>query len=248
MDTIPEAPQSSLTPKQAAFCREYLVDLNATQAAIRAGYSERTARQAGAENLSKPDIRREIKRLIEERAERTEITAERVLRELAALALYDPGKLGAAMIKGPEDIEKLPDELRRGVVGWGWDRAGNFVLKLASKTQPLDLLGQHLGLWKSKVEITGPDGGPVALTGPQRPDSEAVAEWSAAFMEGWQGYLAETGEAVPFDGEAALKMAHLVGRMAAGEVFTLSAGKMGAGFAMSAAVRAKLIAETSRTD
>lgn len=152
---------SALSEKQAAFCREYLVDLNATKAAIRAGYSAKTAKQTGSENLSKPDIRNEIKRLIEERSKRTEITAERVLEELGRLALYDPGEIGAAGISSPRDIEKLPEDLRRAIVGWAWDRDGNFVVKLAAKTQPLDLLGQHLGLWKNRFEITGANGGPI---------------------------------------------------------------------------------------
>lgn len=68
-----------MTPKQSAFVNEYLIDLNATQAAIRAGYSEKTARQTAAENLSKPDIAEAVQKAMNERAERTEITADYVL-------------------------------------------------------------------------------------------------------------------------------------------------------------------------
>ena len=75
-----------MTAKQERFVQEYLVDLNATQAALRAGYSEKTARSIGAENLSKPDIEKAIADALEARRLRTEITQDRVLEELAAIA------------------------------------------------------------------------------------------------------------------------------------------------------------------
>lgn len=74
-----------LTPKQEAFIQEYLVDLNATQAAIRAGYSKRTAYRTGADNLKKPQIATAIAKAKVERAKRVEITADRVLEELARI-------------------------------------------------------------------------------------------------------------------------------------------------------------------
>jgi len=74
-----------LTPKQEAFVQEYLVDLNATQAAIRAGYSKRTAYRTGADNLKKPQIATAIAKAKVERAKRVEITADRVLEELARI-------------------------------------------------------------------------------------------------------------------------------------------------------------------
>ncbi len=78
--------EGRLTAKQDRFVEEYLVDLNATQAALRAGYSEKTARSIGAENLSKPDIEKAIADALEARRLRTEITQDRVLEELAAIA------------------------------------------------------------------------------------------------------------------------------------------------------------------
>ena len=82
----------ALTAKQAAFVKEYLVDLNATQAAIRAGYSERSAYSIGQENLCKPEIQAAIQEEVKKRSERTEITADMVLREFAKLAFFDPRK------------------------------------------------------------------------------------------------------------------------------------------------------------
>ncbi|WP_213469940.1 terminase small subunit, partial [Paenibacillus dendritiformis] len=75
----------ALTAKQKAFVQEYLIDLNATQAAIRAGYSAKTARKIGQENLTKPDIQKAIQEAMDARAKRTEITADRVLQELAKI-------------------------------------------------------------------------------------------------------------------------------------------------------------------
>ena len=87
-----------LTAKQERFCTEYIIDLNATQAAIRAGYSSKTANRIASENLSKPDIQRKIQELQQERAERTEITQDKVLKELAGIgfAPITKGKIKAA--------------------------------------------------------------------------------------------------------------------------------------------------------
>jgi phage terminase small subunit len=76
-----------LTPKQAAFVAEYLVDLNATQAAIRAKFSERTAEQIGHQLLKKTSVAAAIEAALAARSKRTEITADQVLRELARVGL-----------------------------------------------------------------------------------------------------------------------------------------------------------------
>ncbi|MNM44922.1 Terminase small subunit [compost metagenome] len=83
----------ALTAKQKLFVQEYLIDLNATQAAIRAGYSERTARKIGQENLTKPDIQAAIQEAQNQRAERTEITADMVLQRWWDIATADPNQL-----------------------------------------------------------------------------------------------------------------------------------------------------------
>ena len=82
-----------LTDKQAAFVQEYLVDLNATQAAIRAGYSQATAGSIGHENLTKPEIVDAIAEAQLARAERVQITADQVLRELVDIATTDANEL-----------------------------------------------------------------------------------------------------------------------------------------------------------
>ena len=73
---------TKLTDKQDLFCKEYLLDLNATQSAIRAGYSEKTAQQIGSENLSKPVIQETIKEYMAKRADKLDLTAEGVLQDI----------------------------------------------------------------------------------------------------------------------------------------------------------------------
>ncbi len=156
------------------FVREYLVDLNATQAAIRAGYSEATAKEIGAENLSKPAIRALVDKALRERSQATGITGERVLQEISRMAFYEiadvmieiegveveinstpDGKLYG--LRGPTDIRALPENVRRAIVGYGWDKAGNFTVKLADKSKALDQLARHLSLYNDKLEVTGID-------------------------------------------------------------------------------------------
>ncbi|MDY2987983.1 MAG: terminase small subunit, partial [Peptoniphilus sp.] len=87
----------ALNKKQKRFVEEYLIDLNATQAAIRAGYSPKTAKEIGSENLTKPNIKSEIDKAIAERSKRTGINADRILQEL--------GKLGFVNIADVVDLE-----------------------------------------------------------------------------------------------------------------------------------------------
>jgi phage terminase small subunit len=173
----------ALTPKQQRFVQEYLVDLNATQAAIRAGYSARAANTNGPRMLVDAGIAAAIAEAQKARGERTGITADRVLTELARLAFADGRRLyrpdgtlklphewdddTAASVAGVETQEQLgredgdtPVVLTRKVKRW--DKKGS-----------LELLGRHLGLFKDKVEVSGPGGGPIQLTDAQR--AEAVA-------------------------------------------------------------------------
>lgn len=170
-----------LTPKQARFVENYLLDLNATQAAIRAGYSAKTANEQGPRLLAHPEIKSAIDAAKIERSERTEIEAERVLKEIAAMAFYDPADLvGVAReikreeecrdgegvvemngkryavsgITSPAHIAGLPEGVRRAIVGWGWDKNQNFTLKLADKSKALDQLARHLSLYNDRLEVS----------------------------------------------------------------------------------------------
>ena len=154
---------AKLTPKQRRFVNEYLIDLNATQAAIRAGYSKKTAKDIGGENLSKPAIQAEIQKRQVKLQNTLEITQDRVLQEYARLAFYDPRKLFQPD-GTPKPIEALDDdtaaalaglEVREEFEGAGENRT--FVgytkkYKLANKLGALDSLAKHLGLFEPKEE------------------------------------------------------------------------------------------------
>lgn len=162
-----------MTPKQEAFVREYLVDLNATQAAIRAGYSERTANEQGSRLLTNVSVRSAIEAAQKERGERVKATADDVLREIQRMAMYDPKVF--TEVKSPLDVANLPEDARRAVVGWSWDRNGNFTLKLA-KEGALEMMGRHHGLFKERLEVTGKDGGPVETLDVSALSTEALSE------------------------------------------------------------------------
>lgn len=127
----------ALTPKQEAFVREYLIDLNATQAAIRAGYSEKTARSVGCENLTKPDVADAVAAAQAERAQKCEISALWVLNEAKAtyMAARDVDKLSEAvsalkLIGSHVDVQAFKDRV---------DHTGTFTtiteVKLSGPTE-----------------------------------------------------------------------------------------------------------------
>ena len=97
----------ALTEKQKRFVEEYLVDLNATQAAIRAGYKEKTARSIGAENLTKPDIQKAISKAIDERSKRTEVTQDKVIEEIAKNAFKQASDLYDSEMKHSSKVKYL---------------------------------------------------------------------------------------------------------------------------------------------
>lgn len=166
---------SKLTPKQAQFIAEYLIDLNASAAARRAGYSERTAKQAGTENLAKPAIAAAIAAAQAERAQRTQIDADWVLRRLAELASADLADImnGDGSLK---PVAEWPEIWRKGLVagvevyeefaGIGDDRrqvGWTKKVKIADRIKTLEMIGRHVtvGAFREKVEHTGPGGGPI---------------------------------------------------------------------------------------
>src|SRR5690348_15052569 len=105
-----------LTPKRERFCHEYVIDGNATQAAIRAGYSKRTARSIGHELLTKPDIDRRIAELLRELTARSDRTADDVLArlwEMAEANIVDLLERGPDGELRPRDPDALPPELQR---------------------------------------------------------------------------------------------------------------------------------------
>ena len=146
-----------MTQKQKRFIEEYLIDLNATQAAIRAGYSPDTAQQTGSENLSKPVIRAQIDRAMAERSKRTGVNAERVVQELAKIAFVNAAEVIApktATVKEdalPEDTAAIQSVKVKTFGEDGLERE----IKMADKLKALELLGKHLGMFKDRIELSG---------------------------------------------------------------------------------------------
>ena len=156
-----------LTAKQKRFIEEYLIDLNATQAAIRAGYSKKTAAAVGAENLRKPHIAAEIKRRMAERQKRTEVTQDRVVKELARLAFANAADFvtvekrevdagDGAIITVDCATVKHTSELtvdQQAAIAGIKQSANGVELKLCDKLKALELLGRHMGMFTDKLDV-----------------------------------------------------------------------------------------------
>lgn len=156
------AKPDDLNDKQTAFCEEYIVDLNATQAAIRSGYSDNCARQIGAENLTKPVIAKYIQKLVAERSERTAVTADRVLAELAKMAFFsmgnvidDEGNTKPLNQWSKEDLAALQEITETKIGREEESVVTNTKFKVSDKKANLELLGKHLKLFTDKVEHSG---------------------------------------------------------------------------------------------
>lgn len=154
---------AKLPPKQRRFVQEHLVDLNATQAAIRAGYSAKTADVQGPRLLGNVRIQEAIQEAMSRREKRTEITADRVLNELAKIAFSD---LTDFVEFGPDGIKIRPSDKVDGAVLSEVSEmitkgASVTSVKLHSKMKALELLCKHLGLAPEKHQLSGPNGGPI---------------------------------------------------------------------------------------
>lgn len=156
-----------LTEKQKQFVEEYLIDLNATQAAIRAGYSKKMADKIGHQLLGKTRVKQAIQDAIEDRQKRTQVTSDRVLHELANLGFSDirGAFTDSGTLKRPEEwddktaaaissIEVVTRNLGEGEVEY------IHKIKLWDKKGALELIGKHLKMFTDRVEI---DSEPPAL-------------------------------------------------------------------------------------
>lgn len=151
-----------MTPKQKRFCEEYLIDLNSTQAAIRAGYSGKTSYSIGQENLNKPEISNAIQQLMQERQSRTQITQDRVLKELSRIAFFDIRKLYKedGSLKKPNELDDDAAAVLSGidiVEMAGGEEAFGFTkkVKIFDKNSALTLAMRHLGMLNDKIEHSG---------------------------------------------------------------------------------------------
>ena len=156
---------AKLNDRQERFVDEYLVDLNATAAAKRAGYSEKTARSQGQRLLTNVDIQAAIQKRQARLRGKLEITQERVLEELAAIAFANGTDFATINRNGLVRLvptDDLPEDKKKAVASIKEGQYGTEV-KLHDKVKALELLGKHLGIFADKVkaEVSGPAGGPV---------------------------------------------------------------------------------------
>jgi len=155
-----------LTPKKKRFSEEYIIDLNGTQAAIRAGYSKKTANEQASRLLANVNIQEYVKELSQKRQERTQITADMVIKELALLAFSDTGNL-FTKDGGLTHISSMPESVTRTIseVTSRFERPrGNddgevaeiVKIKCYDKKGALDSLGKHFGIFEkdNKLDIT----------------------------------------------------------------------------------------------
>jgi len=150
----------ALTAKQERFIQEYLIDLNGSAAATRAGYSPRTAQEQSSRLLSNVMIRAHVDKVMAEQSKRTGINADRVIKELARIALVNPMDVinaNDATIKkdaGRDDTASILS-IKVKVIPMP---DGNIVereVKMADKIKALELLGKHLGMFTDKLDING---------------------------------------------------------------------------------------------
>lgn len=178
--------EKKLTAKQQRFCDEYLIDLNATQAAIRAGYSERTANEQGSRLLANVSVQKYLQKRKTDRIERTEITQDMVLLELANIAFSNAADYAAVVEKEamaevdgnmiplfdengdpvkyrtvePVLTADLTESQKRALSVIKKGRDG-FEIKPYDKIRALELLGKHLGMFTETVKVTGSVNNPM---------------------------------------------------------------------------------------
>jgi phage terminase small subunit len=179
--------EKQLSPKQKRFVEEYLIDLNAIQAAIRAGYTEKGAHTTSWRMITNPSIAKEIQRAMKERSERTAITQDRVIQEIARIGFSDPRRLFDATGE-MRSIQDLDDDTAAAIAGIDVSVSNDGILtkkiKLWDKNSALEKLAKHLQLFTEKVglEVSKPIN--VNVSGPGFPPAPAsIFEWEQQMKE-----------------------------------------------------------------
>lgn len=140
---------SQLTPKQKKFVSEYLIDLNATQAAIRAGYDPRSARQQGSRLLTKADIDAAVRKGMEKREKRNELSQDEVIQDLRELR-------DICMARKAVKIMTIVKNAREGTVEPV--ETEGMMFEPASANKALELLGKHMNMFTERLDHTSSDG------------------------------------------------------------------------------------------
>jgi phage terminase small subunit len=143
--------------KHERFCQEYLIDLNATQAYLRAGYNSRNPSARASELRAKPSISARIDRLLAERSARTGINQDRVVRELARIAFLDPTQL--VDLQDATVLESATEDDRAAIAGVKVKEGSDWTereVRFVDKLKALELLGKHLGMYQDNININSP--------------------------------------------------------------------------------------------
>lgn len=176
-------------PKHELLVQEYLVDLNKTQAAIRAGYSPKSATQQASELFAKPNIRSRVEELLARRATRTGVNQDRIVRELARIAFAqapDVINMSDATVKTSADVDDLAviQSVKVKTIptseGTGYERE----VRLADKLKALELLGKHTGLFTDKLELSGKLPLQVVIEDDYGDDDPGQGEMESGISEG----------------------------------------------------------------
>jgi len=168
-----------MTPKQEKFCREYLITLNATDAAIKAGYAKNSAKVIGCENLTKPDIKAFLAKKSKKHEEKCDISREWVLNELKKVAgvdiknYLDIDEGGGIQAKTWEEIGDKSPALQsieeKRIIRQAQDTSGDILVdstvkfKTHDKVKALHLLGKHLALFDDTLNVKMPE--PILIKG-----------------------------------------------------------------------------------
>lgn len=149
----------ALSAKQKLFCNTYLIDLNATQAAIRAGYSKSTAKQIASENLSKPYLQDYIAELQAQLAEKAKVTPEMVIAELQKIGFsniqdfLEQGNSITDISELPREVAACVKSIKKSVTEWGSGKdAGTRTttsFEIYDKLSALEKIGRHLGIFEA---------------------------------------------------------------------------------------------------
>jgi len=151
----------NLTIKQKRFCDEYLKDLNGTQSAIRAGYSKNTAESQASTLLRNPKVAEYIRKRMDERAERTEVTQDQVLRRWAQIGLanikdyitWDSN--GIVQMKSSDDLTHDQTAAISEIIQVTSDKGNTFRFKMKDDQKATDSIAKHLGMLNDKLVHSG---------------------------------------------------------------------------------------------
>lgn len=181
--------EKKLTKRELLFVKAYLTDPNATQAAISAGYSPKTATSIGSENLSKPHIKAAVELGFKVITDGLDVSAERILRELACIAFVNMKDLATWTESGvhfkPSDT--LDPDTTAAIVEVSetvTQSGGTLRIKQHDKVKALELLGKYQKMFTEKVEHTGKDGKPIDINLASLPDAQLDARIAEMLAKG----------------------------------------------------------------